>query len=272
MSGLEPTTPALRILALSVLLVCSAICGAEGLSAEEIVRRVNARDQGQQVSRTLEIELTNRRGQTRKQTMLSMRRDFRDDRRTVLFYRSPANLRDTALLLHDHAETGVEDDQWLYLPSLRKVRRISAANRGDYFLGTDLTYDDIKNEGRLVAEDYRFELVAGAEPGTDRVTVEGRPHTREIARTLGYSRVQWSIDTRTWVVHRIRIWDRSGHALKTVTSEAIEQVQGIWTVTRLSVVNHKTSHRTRFEARDIDYRSQLPERYFTMSVLRRGIP
>lgn len=257
-------------LVVSVLLTGTGAACAEGLTAGEVVRLVNARGQGAQLSRTLEIELTDRRGQTRRQTVQSLRKDFGAERRLAIFYRSPANVRDTALLVHDHADA--QDDQWLYLPSMRKVRRISAASRGDYFLGTDLTYDDIKNEGRLVADDYRFELSEETEaPQRGDVVLEGRPATDAIADTLGYSRVRWVIDSDTWMFTSIRMWDNGGNLLKTVSNDHVEQVQGIWTVTGMSVVNHKTGHATRFQVREIDYRTNLPDRYFDQSVLRRGI-
>ena len=59
----------------------------------------------------------------------------------------------------DYADHAIDDDQWLYLPAMRKVRRISASDRGDYFPGTDFTYQDITLVGKLERADYDYELM-----------------------------------------------------------------------------------------------------------------
>ena len=66
-------------------------------------------------------------------------------------------MRGTGFLTYDYADVSVDDDQWLYLPALRKVRRISASDRGDFFLGTDFTYEDIKKEQKVEINDYAFQ-------------------------------------------------------------------------------------------------------------------
>ncbi|MCZ6643693.1 MAG: MMPL family transporter, partial [Gammaproteobacteria bacterium] len=95
------------------------------LNGEQVMQAVNARDEGERVSRDLRIELTDRRGKIRLQETRGFRRYFGEEKRTVIFYRAPANIRDTAFLTYDYPDAEVDDDQWLYLPALRKVRRIS---------------------------------------------------------------------------------------------------------------------------------------------------
>src|SRR5690606_32168533 len=116
---------------------------------EEIARRVNEREDGRAVARILHMELVDKGGTVRTRTTRSFRRDVGDQRRSVLFFEAPANLKGTALLTWDERDPARDDVQWLYLPGLRKTRRVAMSERGRAFLGTDLTFEDMKNETRL---------------------------------------------------------------------------------------------------------------------------
>ena len=124
-------------------------------TGDEIARRINARNEGIAVSRTVIMELTDRRGKKRLRKTKGFRKYFGDEKRSVIFYLNPKNIKDTAFLTIDYPDPEKEDNQWLYIPAARKVRRISASNRGDYFLGTDFTYEDIKKETKVALSDYK---------------------------------------------------------------------------------------------------------------------
>jgi hypothetical protein len=104
---------------------------------DTIAQRINARDEGESVSRDLKMEMTDKRGKTRIRETSGYRKYYGSDKKTIIIYRSPKNVKGTGFLTFDYADTQHDDDQWLYLPAMRKVRRISASDRGDYFLGTD---------------------------------------------------------------------------------------------------------------------------------------
>lgn len=240
-------------------------------SGREIAERVNARPEGDTLERTIRMELVDRHGSVRVRETRTFRENVGDERRSVLFFESPKNIRGTAFLTHDHIAPGREDDQWLYLPAARKVRRISAADRGDYFLGTDLTYDDMKNEGRLSLSDYRFQNLGREDvDGRHCWKLEGTPVSKAVADELGYGRVQLWVDPDLWMVVRSEIWDVNGNPLKTVRFGDIQQVDGIWTPFEITAVNHKTGHETVLRASDVHYRAKLDDRLFTASALRRG--
>ncbi|MCZ6887267.1 MAG: outer membrane lipoprotein-sorting protein [Gammaproteobacteria bacterium] len=244
---------------------------ADLASGDDIVARVNARDDGQQVTRALKMELIDRRGKSRVRETMGYRRYYGEEKRTVLFYRSPANVKGTGFLTYDYPEAEKDDDQWLYLPALRKVRRISASDRGDYFLGTDFTYEDIKKETRIAAEDYTFARLGSEEvDGHLTLLVEGIPVDVATAEELGYGRVLWRIDPETWISRKTEMWDVNGNLLKTLRNEIIEDVQGIWTSLRLTAVNHKTGHSTIFTFADVDYRTAVDDSMFEQRALRRG--
>jgi len=245
--------------------------GFDQLTADQIIANVNARSDGQWVSRKLKMELTDRRGKTRVRDTVGYRRYFGTEKRTVIFYSAPRSVKGTGFLTYDYPEANRDDDQWLYLPALRKIRRISAADRGDYFLGTDFSYEDIKKENKIAAEDYSFKRLGFEEvDGHQTIVVEATPISAEIAKELGYSRVLMRIDPAIWVTRKSEMWDVGGNALKTLLSLDVREIDGIWTTHLLEASNHKTGHKSRFTFSDVDYSVEVSEDMFEQRTLKRG--
>ncbi len=259
------------LLGVSLFLFTTGTSGDEWPNGDEITRRINARDEGIAVSRQVTMEMIEASGKTRIRQTQGFRKYFGADKRTAIFYLAPRSIRDTAFLTYDYADPEKDDDQWLYLPALRKVRRISASDRGDYFLGTDFTYEDIKLETRISVGDYQRTTVGESEvDGIHCLLMESVPVDRQTAEELGYGKVLQCVDDRIWMVRRSQMWDQRGQPLKTIHVGDIRQVQGIWTPHLIEVVNHKTGHRTRFLFSNVDYRSEVDDRIFTQSALKRG--
>ena len=245
---------------------------ADELTGREVMEQVAARDDGIQVTRTLTMELTDRRGKTRVRTTHGFRKYFGGEKRTVLFYTSPANIKDTAFLTYDYPDATIDDDQWLYLPAARKIRRISASDRGDYFLGTDFSYEDIKNENKPNLADYHhkrlgIEIIDGAEC----IVVEGIPVSDKVSRELGYGRVLTWVDPTFWMPRKSEFWDIKNNPLKIIHVKDIRLVDGIWTSHEIHAENYKTGHKTRFSFSDVDYKSEVKDSWFETRQLRRGL-
>lgn len=262
----------LKILALTLAAPSFALAQEDTRTGLEIMQAVDARDDGEQVSRKIRFELTDRRGNTRVEETVGYRRYFGEEKRTIIFYTEPTNIRGTGFLTFDYPDPGVDDDQWLYLPALRKVRRISASDRGDYFLGTDFTYEEVKKEQKVELSDYDF-VRKGEETldGVATLVVEGVPVSDEIAKELGYSRVVWRVDPAINMSRKSDYYDLNGNHLKTITLESVETIDGVLTATGVFCENHKTGHSTRLQAFDVDYEQQVDERLFSQARLRRGL-
>lgn len=240
-------------------------------TAENIVQQMNSRPEGESVQRDMLITLTDQGGNVREEQTRAFRRYFGDTKKTVIFYTRPGTVAGTAFLTWDYADTAREDDQWLYLPALRKVRRISASDRGDYFLGTDFTYEEIKKESKIAAEDYHFALL-GEETvdGHHTWKVEATPVGPEVGRALGYGRVVMRIDSALWIPRLTEYWDVTGNDLKSVHARRIEQIDGIWVITDIEAINRKNGHQTRIQFRNTDYGASVPARLFEQNALKRG--
>lgn len=249
----------------------NALADSSATTAQQVVERMNTREEGESVQRDMVLTLTDRNGNSRVEKTKAFRRYFGDTKKTVIFYTDPANVAGTAFLTWDYADQAKDDDQWLYLPALRKVRRISASDRGDYFLGTDFTYEEIKKESKIAAEDYDFELL-GEETidGHHTWAVRATPNSKAAREALGYSKVVLRIDSNVWIPRFTEYWDVAGNFLKTVHSRQIENIDGIWSVIEITAENHKTGHQTHLEFRNTDYDAAIPERLFEKTSLKRG--
>ncbi|NJL17864.1 MAG: outer membrane lipoprotein-sorting protein [Nitrospira sp.] len=130
-------------------LAVSDVAAESLLAGEEIARRINARNEGEVVSRLITMAMTDRSGTERVRETKSLRKYFGKEKRTIIFYLSPSNIKDTAFLTYDYPEADRDDDQWLYLPAARKVRRISASDRGTTSSGRTLRMKTFARKPRL---------------------------------------------------------------------------------------------------------------------------
>src|SRR5690606_26104671 len=101
-----------------------------------------------------------------------------------------------------------DDPQWLYLPGLRKSRRIAVSERGRSFVGTDLSFEDMRNETRLPSETVRWRTVGEEDvAGVRAFVLEGEAVDEGAARQIGYGRVVVRIDAERWLPLFGEYWD-----------------------------------------------------------------
>jgi len=235
----------------------------------EIMQAVDNREDGDDLTQQMTQILIDRNGNQRVRHMASFRKDYGNDKKMVVFFTEPANIRDTALLTFDYDDPDKDDDQWLYLPALKKVRRISAADRGDYFMGTDFTFEDMKQTPELT--DYHWKLL-GSETidGHDCWKVEGTPVSDEVMHELGYSKMVQYVRKDNDMAIRVDYWDQAGRELKHLHVSGLKQIQGIWSPLKVEMANVQSSHKTMLEFSDQHYNTGLKDRLFTQRSLKRG--
>ncbi len=268
--------PTLRLVC--VIIVACVFSGAYAYTddgalpdAATIVAKYNARDEGEHVRRIATMTLRDEHGKERVRQALSCRKFYGVDKRTVFFFLSPANIRGTGFLTFDYGDSTRADDQWLYLPNTRKARRISSGDRGDFFVGTDFTYEDIKKETKVSTEDFVFKLL-----GTDLLNghrcfkIEATPINTAVAKELGYARVLHWFDAESLMSHKSEFLDAKGSALRTILTSNIEKIDGIWTAQHVVARNEKTGHTTEFRFTEIDYEGAVDDSMFSEEALLRG--
>lgn len=236
----------------------------------EIAEAMRDRPEGRALAKRLTMQMTDKRGKTRLRHTQIYRKNTAQVKKTAIYFLSPRNLKGTGFLTYDYVEN--EDDQWLYLPAARKVRRLSSSERGDFFLGTDFTYDDVKNESKFGFSDYQYENLGVIErEGKRYYRLQLTPVSDSVARELGYSRIESLINSDNWYPEESVYFDIAGNRLKTVQLDDIRLIDTVWTAHRIEAFNHKTQHTTVFEYSDVVYLADLEEQALSQQALVRGI-
>lgn len=219
----------------------------------------------------MHFKLTNKRGRTRERLATMLRTEDGETTRVAIFFKSPAAIQNTAFLSHEHHES--EDDSWLYLPATDRVRRLPAAERGDAFIGSDLSYGDIRDNFRFPPEHWRFRSTGTRlKDGQELVVLEGVARSQESAEEMGYGRFEAAIEPGTLFPREVAYFDVRGEPLKHTEVTEIGRVGEAWVALSFSVSNLQTGHRTDVTMSDLRAVPGLSERLFQPLALSDGIP
>ncbi|MFO8065689.1 MAG: outer membrane lipoprotein-sorting protein [Spirochaetia bacterium] len=205
-------TVSLIVLTLFVASTAAAIDG------REVAEHVENRDDGETGHSLVNMDLIDEGGNTRSRIIEEWSMETEDDlSRLVIVFHRPASVEGTRFLVAENEDR--DDDQWIYLPSLDRVRRIAGSEGGESFMGTDFTYDDLKT--RDVDED-RHELLREEEfGGRECYVVESIPKDPDDSQ---YSkRVQW-VAKDIWIPMKIELYDKSEDLLKINTVDFLDRV------------------------------------------------
>lgn len=214
--------------------------------------------------------LTNKSGQERvRQTFgtTKLQGNGLDNMRMTRFL-SPADIKGTVSLLVEHADK--DDDIWIYLPALKKVRRMVASNKKDSFVGTDFSYGDVI--GHKVGEwDHKL-LGEEVVDGKTCYVIESLPKSDDIKASSGYSRRKGWIRKDNYMTVKSEFWDESGQPVKTSTFSDIQQVDPAhdkWQAMRLEAANVQTGHRTIIKFDNFKVNQQVKDDFFTTRYMEK---
>lgn len=206
-----------------------------------------------------------RRRETKGQTKLI--KGTTDNMRLVTFL-SPSDVKGTKTLFIEHSKG--DDDIWIYLPALKKVRRLVSNNKKDSFVGTDFSYGDVI--GHKV-EQWNHKIVKEEKvDGKDCWVLESTPKTPDVSENTGYSkRVGW-IDKESFVAVRGEMYDLSNQLLKKVAARNIEKVDATnnkWQPMVLEAENVQTGHKTILEFKNFKANQGVSDDVFTTRTLEK---
>jgi len=230
-----------------------------------IAREADARDLGfGDYAAELQMILRNRQGEESTRALRSrVLEQEADGDKSMVIFDHPADVKGTALLTFSHV-TG-DDDQWLYLPALKRVKRISSSNKSGPFVGSEFAYEDISSQ-EVEEYTYRF-LREEVLDGEAAFVVERVP----VDPDSGYTRQVVWIDQAEYRTLKVDFYDRKGDLLKTLTQSGFEQyLDRYWRPARMHMVNHQTGKSTELVWSDYVFRTGLDERDFDRASLARA--
>lgn len=215
----------------------------------------------------VEMILKNANGQTstRKLRLNTLEvPDEGDGDKILSVIESPPDVRGTALLTYTHVNE--QDDQWLYLPALKRVKRISSANKSGPFLGSEFAYEDLASQ-EVAKYTHRYLRDEPCGEGLQCFVVERVP----VYKHSGYTRQITWIDHDEYRFWKVDFYDRKNDLLKTLTfSDYRQYLDQYWRALILDMHNHQTGKSTRLSYTDLRFRTGLTEADFTRNALRRS--
>ncbi len=186
-----------------------------------------------------------------------------DGDKSIAVFDQPRDIKGTAVLTYTHKTA--PDDQWLYLPALKRVKRISSDNKSGSFVGSEFAFEDLSSQE---VEKYTYKWLREEEcgDGLDCWVLERYP----LDKHSGYTRQVLWLDKDAFRVHQIDYYDRKDELLKTLTFADYHQfLDHYWRASRLSMVNHQTGKSTELTVEEIQFRQGLTERDFDTVALKR---
>jgi hypothetical protein len=236
-------------------------------SAREIMRRVLRESRAEDEVIRVGMRLVDAKGQVRPRTITiyAKKRTAEDSMRLIRFH-DPPDLARSGILTIEHSDR--DTDQWIYLPAYHAARRVASANRGDTWMGTDFTYEDITD---AKIEQYQYTTLRHEEVHNVRCAViEAIPTDGKLKEESAYSRTVFWIDPEESVALKIEYYDRGGRLLKVLTNSALRRYGKYrrWQLTEMRDVTR--NHTTVLAVTDRTVNRGLSDDYFEVSYLERG--
>jgi len=232
----------------------------------EIAARSDRSDRGFSDSNvSLKMILHNKAGKQTRRELRIRTLEVPDESvgdKSVIIFDTPADIDGTALL--SHAKILDPDNQWLYLPALKRIKRISSVNKSGPFVGSEFAFEDFTS---LELNKFTYKYLRNDTCGQLTCDVVERYPRYEHS---GYTRqVAW-IDNTDHQLRKVEFYDRRGGLLKTLTLDDYRKYQNnYWRAHRLNMVNHLTGKSTDLIYADYEFKTGLADRDFNRNVLKR---
>jgi len=216
---------------------------------------------GKDMQARVKMSLIAKTGQQRLREMTMLRKNGAGgEQRYFIYFHSPGDVRGTSFLVYKYP--GRDDDRWLFIPAINLVNRIAARDSRSSFVGSDFTYEDVS--GRDIESDtYKY---------LREETLEGRPcHVIESSPknpTEYTKKISW-IDKTTYIPLKEEYYDVQGALYKVFTADRIETIGGLPTVTKRTMANVKSGHKTEVVFESVTYNVGLGDDIFSERYLRK---
>lgn len=245
---------------------------ADDPKAWAIMEKVDARDDGDNMTADMEMILIDKRGKKRVRRIHAINKDKGEDTLKLMFFLEPADVKDTAFLTYDYEDADKDDDQWLYLPALRKTKRIASSDKTSSFMGSDFSYADMT---KRALENYKYKLLKEMDVrGQKTWLIESLPRNKRVIDQYGYTRSVLFVRQDNFVVVRAVHWVKEGKRLKYMDVKKLEFIDHIWQSTEIHMTTKKTKHtlhKTIMKWHNVKFNQKLDEDMFTVRRIEKGL-
>ena len=260
-------------LVIGVVILSISTPVAFAMTANEIMQKVDARDTGKTQISTATMTLVDKEDRKRVRKLKLFSKEFSDVDKSISFFVSPTDVKDTSFLSYDWNDEGKEDDSWLYLPAMQRVNRTAAGDKSNSWMGSDFTFSDV--EGAEVNE-YTYKILSESDPvdGHDCWKIEALPKSKAIVKKTGYLKtINWVRKDAFLVVRGIN-YVKKGKRVKYYSTKDIKKIDGIWTIGTIQMVttkNKKVQHSSIFSLENVSYNDDVADSMFEVETMQRGL-
>jgi outer membrane lipoprotein-sorting protein len=212
----------------------------------------------------MQMILRNKQGQESKRKMRVRTLEVKEDgNKSLTIFDTPRDIKGTAFLNFTHKKG--DDDQWLYLPALKRVKRISSRNKSGSFMGSEFAYEDISSQE---LEKYTYKWIRDEKyKGYECFVIEYYPVDK---KNSGYTRQLTWLDKSQYRVWKVEYYDRKNSHLKTLTNKGYRQyLDKYWRADEMYMVNHQTGKSTKLIMSNCKFRTGLKDQDFNKNSLKR---
>ena len=230
----------------------------------ELAKAADTRDSGwQSMSAQMEMILENRAGKTSTRKIETRQLEVSGDGdKSLSLFKEPRDVEGTAMLTFSH---GLDpDDQWLYLPAIKRVKRISSKNRSGPFMGSEFAFEDL---GSQEIDKYTYKYLRDEVCGEGmECTVSERYPAYE---NSGYTRLVVWLDKAEHRTVKVEYYDRKDSLLKTLSQTGFKEYAGYWRADTFRMENHQTGKKTILNWNNYEFGVGLGDRDFNKNALKR---
>lgn len=244
---------------------------ADDSNARAIMEKVDARDDGKTLEQDMLMILIDKNGNERTRDLKSYAKDMGSDEYRTMFFKSPADVKNTAFLTYDYDDWTKDDDQWLYLPALKKVKRIPSTDKSSSFMGSDFSYFDMTDRD---LDNYDFKLLKETQVrGHDAWMIESTPRNQKVIDESGYTKSIALVRKDNYMVVRAINFLTDGKK-KYLDVTKMHQENGIWLVDEMNMTTKKgknTLHKTVLTFSNMVLNKPIEDDVFTTRRLEKGL-
>lgn len=244
---------------MSIFLVFILTLSYAGLNGRDIIQKVIDREAPNTTEVRIRMILVDKKGREREREFISYTKDYPEGRKTVLKFEKPADVKGMGFLQIQHKKG--EDEQFLYLPELKRVRRLTGSARRGSFFGSDLSYEDL--EERDVDDDIHTLLREEKLENIEVYVVESKPKD---PGSTQYARILQWIRKDNFIPVRVEFY-KDDELVKELKVERIEKIDGYWTVMKTRIKTIKSEHSTTVEVVEIKNNKPIPDDVFSERFL-----
>jgi len=242
------------------LLILSFHANAQEMTGKILAQKIFDRDRGKNSVSSAQMVLVSKSGNKRIRQFTNKRRMENNLESQIIRFTSPADIDGTGFLTIE--KPGWETEQFLFLPALRRTRRIVASQKSSRFVNSDFTYEDME---RHPVDDYTYKITGTKKIGNmDCYTLETRPANGIESQ---YSLTLSQIAIQSFVPVFVQYFDKKGNHIKTYKVLKLEKIQNIWTESTVSMENLEKQHKTYIKIENITYNTDIDKDIISRKAL-----